>query len=141
MELMMKHVMVFTFLLLASQAQAGELKLEIHGKNISGQDIRLAVYATAEQFPSEELFFKSAVVKASSDSVIVTLSDIPDGKYAVAAYADANGNGRRDSNFVGIPTEDYGFSNDARGIFGPPDFKQALIDVSGQSKKQSIHLH
>ena len=30
-----------------------------------------------------------------------------------------------DTNFLGIPTENYGFSNNARGLFGPPNWEDA----------------
>ena len=30
-----------------------------------------------------------------------------------------------DSNFLGIPTEDYGYSNNASSWFGPPSWEKA----------------
>ena len=48
-------------------------------------------------------------------------------RYAVAAFQDENGDGILNSNVVGMPTENYGFSNDARGLFGPPDFDDAAF--------------
>jgi uncharacterized protein (DUF2141 family) len=126
---------------MAFQTQAGDLKLEVHGKGIAGKDIRVAVYSAPEQFPSADRFFKGAVVKALSDSQIITVPDFPDGIYAVASYADSNGNARLDTNFFGRPTEPYGFSNNARGTFGPPRFTEAAFEVNGQSAMQSIQLH
>jgi len=51
--------------------------------------------------------------------------DLPEGEYAIAVYHDANGNGKMDSNLMGIPTEDYAFSNNAVGKMGPPSYDQA----------------
>ena len=121
-------------------AQAGELKLEFHGKGLSGQAIRVAVYNSREQFGTEDKVYKSAVVVAESDIVTVTIADVATGKYAVAAYADANGNGMQDRNFLGKPTELYGFSNDARGMLGPPDYAEALFEVGAGVTMQSVHL-
>ena len=39
-----------------------------------------------------------------------------------------------DRNFFGVPKEQYGFSNDAKGSFVPPSFKDASFTVSGDMK-------
>jgi uncharacterized protein (DUF2141 family) len=66
---------------------------------------------------------------------------LPSSKYAVAAYVDNNRNGRQDKNFLGIPKEIYGFSNDVRGMFGPPDFAAAAFEIGENAATKSIHLH
>ena len=53
------------------------------------------------------------------------------GEYAVSCYHDRNGNGKLDKNTIGIPVEPYGFSNDARGSFGPPKYKKARFNHDG----------
>ena len=56
--------------------------------------------------------------------------NLPAGNYAVGAVHDENGNHKLDSNFLHIPKEAYGISNDARGgIGGPPTFEQAKVTV------------
>lgn len=137
----MRYAMLLTALLLPCGIQAGELKLEFHGKGIGGQPIRVGIYNSREQFGSEDKFFKSAIVTATGDSATVIIPDIPPGKYAVAAYADSNRNGKQDKNFFGKPTELYGFSNDARAMFGPPEYSEALFEVGPGMATQSIHLH
>jgi uncharacterized protein (DUF2141 family) len=57
-----------------------------------------------------------------------TLRNVKPGSYAVAVFHDLNGNGRLDRNFIGLPNEPYGFSNDV-GRRGPPNFDGALIAV------------
>ena len=52
---------------------------------------------------------------------------------------DANENEKLDTNFLGIPKEQFGFSNDAKGSFGPPSFESASFEVT-QSKKIVINL-
>lgn len=61
------------------------------------------------------------------------------GKYAVAVYHDENGNRKLDRNFTGIPREEYGFSNDARGVMSAPDFKDQLFEHKGDTVIR-IHL-
>lgn len=121
---------------------AGELKLELEGKGMKGNLIRIAVYsATApEQFPSDEKFYRGLVKRATEDRLTVLITDLPPGNYAVAAYVDSRRNGRLDKNFLGIPKEIYGFSNDARGMFGPPDFATAEIEIGENAVTKFIHL-
>jgi uncharacterized protein (DUF2141 family) len=139
----MKYAMCFAVLFLAFAVQAGELKLELEGKGMAGNQIRVAVYSAnaLEQFPSNDKFFRGVVSEATSDQLTLFIPDLPPGKYAVAAYVDNNKNGRQDKNFLGMPKEIYGFSNDARGMFGPPDFAAAAFEIGENAVIKSIHLH
>jgi uncharacterized protein (DUF2141 family) len=51
------------------------------------------------------------------------------GSYAVVAFHDRNSNGDLDVAVI-IPREPYGFSNDARSMFGPPKFRKASFDIT-----------
>lgn len=139
----MQRLMLAAALLLAAGVQAGELKLELDGKGMAGNQIRVAVYSAnaPEQFPSDEKFYRGVVSEATSDRLSVAVPDLPPGKYAVAAYVDNNKNARQDKNFLGVPKEIYGFSNNARGKFGPPDFSAAEFEVGENVVTKSIHLH
>jgi uncharacterized protein (DUF2141 family) len=110
---------------------------------MAGNQIRAAVYSAKapEQFPSDDKFYRGIVNEATSDRLTVLVPDLPSGKYAVAAYVDNNRNGKQDKNVLGVPKEIYGFSNDARGMFGPPDFSEAAFDIGENAVTKSIHLH
>jgi uncharacterized protein (DUF2141 family) len=140
---MMKRLMMMAVLLMAAGAQAGELRLELHGDGMKGNQIRIAVYSAnaQQQFPSDVEFYRRVVSEATADHLTVTIPDLPPGKYAVAAYVDNNKNGRQDKNFLGVPQEKYGFSNDARGTFGPPSFAEAEFEIGAATISKSIHLH
>ena len=139
----MKYLMFISTLLWVFAAQAGELKLELEGKGMAGNSIRVAVYSAnaPEQFPSDDKFYRGIVSEAAGDRLTVLIPDLPSGKYAVGVYVDNNRNGRQDKNFFGVPKEKYGFSNDVRGIFGPPDFAAAAFDIGENAATKSIHLH
>lgn len=137
------RLMMAAALVVISGAHAGELKLELQGEGLAGNQIRVAVYSAKapEQFPSDERFYRGIVYEATNDLLTVRIPDLPPGKYAVAAYADNNRNGKQDKNFLGVPKEIYGFSNDARGKFGPPDFAAAEFEIGDSVVTKSIHLH
>ncbi|MDO8988698.1 MAG: DUF2141 domain-containing protein [Sideroxyarcus sp.] len=139
----MRYPLFIAALLLPFAAQAGELKLELEGKGMAGNQIRVAVYSAKapEQFPSDDKFFRGIVNEATGDRLTVLIPDLPSGKYAVAVYVDHNKNGKQDKNLLGVPKEIYGFSNNARGMFGPPDFAEAAFDIGENAATKSIQLH
>ena len=66
---------------------------------------------------------------------------LPAGVYAISAYFDLNSDGKLNRNSVGAPKEPYGFSNNARGEFGPAKFKDAAFRIEkGKTVKMKIFL-
>ena len=74
------------------------------------------------------LMLKLAAAAQQGGRLIVPLTGLPAGRLALNVTHDLNGNGRLDMNAMGIPTEPYGFSNNASGNFGPPQFQQAVFE-------------
>lgn len=97
------------------------------------------VYNSKESYDGNEDAIFSARVKVSATTMRFTLHDVPPGQVAIKLFHDANGNGELDSNALGIPTEGYGFSNNA-GRFGPPAFKDAAIAIDESHSKISVRL-
>lgn len=93
----------------------------------------------------KERFLKDCVYSGSapaqSDTTVVTIKNVPKGTWAVLAYQDENQNDKLDRNFIGIPSENYGFSRDARGRFGPPDYEEAAIEVGDDVTVAKVKLH
>lgn len=104
--------------------------------------VACALFESAEGFPAE--FLSSAtnvmVIKVRKTQARCTFEDIPPGTYAIGAIHDENMNGRLDTNRLGMPTEGYGFSNDARGLFGPPSFSAASFAYDGRVLDLTIRL-
>src|SRR5688572_10781370 len=78
------------------------------------------------QISLELLDANNQSVKSARDSIknrkcTIILDNLKDGKYAIRYIHDENANGKLDTNWMGIPVEGYGFSNDAYGTFGPKD--------------------
>lgn len=59
-----------------------------------------------------------------------TFTEIPSEDYAIAIFHDSNTNGRLDQNFLGIPKEGYGFSENATALMSTPAFKKAKFTLS-----------
>ena len=139
---MMKHIvwivlscMTFTEIsLYAQQTEAivqttGNLTVIVSNlKNNSGK-IRIALSDSKENYETKGAEPFRRIVSAITDhSVKVVFEDLPFGEYAVKLIHDENGNGELDMNFLGLIKEDYAFSNNARGMFGPPKYEKAKFE-------------
>jgi uncharacterized protein (DUF2141 family) len=109
----------------ATNAQEETYNLTVH---ISGLDsnkgtLLVGVYNTKESFLKKP--FKGDIVKIIAKKAMVIFKNIPKGEYAVSFIHDENNNKKMDTNFIGIPKEDFGCSNNARGFMGPPKYEDA----------------
>ncbi len=118
--------------------QAGELKLVINNSGLSGKNLFVAVHAVAADFPSKDDSAIKRVVIATGDKTELSLPNITAGEYAVAVFADVNGNGKLDNNFIGMPKEPVAVSRDAKSHFGPPKFADAVFQVGEGVTTQTI---
>lgn len=75
------------------------------------------------------------------DSESIGFLQLPSGRYAVIVFHDENDNGLLDTDFLGIPTEGYGFSNNAMGVFGPPSFAAVAVTLAGANVSIVISLN
>lgn len=116
----------------------GTLVVEIKGLKVAKGTIQLGIYNKADGFATDKNIYLGKIVKVNSTTVSIKLPNLPYGNYAIAAYHDANENGKLDKNFFGVPTELYGFSNDARGMVSAPDFKDAKFSLSSTNNKTSF---
>ena len=122
---------MFSSILVSVSAIAGTLKVEVHNIEKSGE-IHLAIYDDADVFENDN-GDKGGAARGIIDGVIEQVEtgsaiwqfDIPDGTYAIGIFIDTNDNNKMDKNFLGIPKEQYGFSNNAKARFDPPSFEDA----------------
>ena len=104
-------------------SKAGELHIAIYDSKEAFEEDR------GEQGGPAPGIVDGLIVAATPGKVSVDFN-LPAGTYAIGVFHDVNGNNSLDTNFLGIPKEQYGFGNDATGSFGPPSFDEAAIKVS-----------
>lgn len=111
-------------------------------KNSTGT-VACALFESPEGFPTEYLRMATnvMVIKIRKDQARCDFEDIPPGTYAMAVIHDENMNGKLDANWLGIPTEGYGFSNDAKGLVGAPSFSAASFPYDGQNLDLTMDLY
>lgn len=81
-----------------------------------------------------------ARIEARKGTTTLSLEAPAPGTYGVKLFHDTNGNGKLDTNLVGLPVEPVGFSNDAPLRFGPPDFDDAAFEVGATGAELTISL-
>lgn len=96
----------------------------------------------------KELGFPRIANAAFSQSKLINngsaqfkIEDVKGGTYAIASFHDENGNGKLDQNFLGIPIEGVGVSNNKLSSFGPPKFQDAKFKVNpGKNLELTIRI-
>ena len=100
-------------------------------KNTKGK-VMLALFDSEEAFLED--FTTGKEVKIEGEEVVAVFENLSSGTYAMSVFHDENENKELDSNKMGIPKEPYGFSNNARGLFGPAKFEDAKFELSKNLK-------
>lgn len=126
-------------LLAAGPAWAADLDLTVTDLRDSSGRVMIAVFNAAATFLKDDQQVAAAILPANGATVRIVF-DLPAGRYAVSVFHDANRNGKLDTNLVGMPTEGYGFSRNARGMMGPPPFDAAAFDLAAGGTRQSLKL-
>lgn len=128
--------------LVAGTAQAADLELAIVNLRDGDGRVMVALFDRAEAFGKmlEGQRIAAALLPIDGGSARVVIGGLKPGRYAASVVHDANGNGKLDSNLLGMPVEGYGFSRDARGTMGPPGFEAAAFDLPGSGAKQTITM-
>ncbi|MBS1555461.1 MAG: DUF2141 domain-containing protein [Bacteroidetes bacterium] len=124
----MKILSLFFLLALVETTQAQRLVVRVENiKDDKGQ-IGVALYNTEVDFMKKQ--FAGKFAPAKKEGVEVVFENLPAGEYAISIMHDSNANGKIDTNFMGIPKEGYGFSNNVMGSFGPPSFEKAKFKLT-----------
>ncbi|MBL8817919.1 MAG: DUF2141 domain-containing protein [Planctomyces sp.] len=117
----------------AEPVERQETMFSVTGLKEKSSSVYVAVFESETGFPKSELSSSTTIVSATDDQVQFALELPLNQSVAIAVFQDIDGNGKLSKNAIGIPTEPYGFSNNARGVIGPPSFSQAVITISDAS--------
>jgi uncharacterized protein (DUF2141 family) len=117
---------VLTFPQAKEQVKAnGKLTVIITGFNSETGNCRFAIDNSKNVYERDDTVWIGKVLPIINKKVIVVIDSLEYGEYAVRVFHDENKNEIVDTNILGIPTEDYGYSNNASSWFGPPSWDKA----------------
>ncbi len=107
---------------------AADLTINLTGVRASTGLVKVALLDSQAAWDGQAAPVNATGAPPEGDSATFHFADLKAGTYAVAITHDENGNGKLDSNIVGMPTEGYGFSNNPQ-VMRKPTFEEARFEV------------
>lgn len=126
-----------------SQSSCPGIHVKILSIRNSTGAVACALFESAAGFPTEFLHSATNImmIKIKDAQARCDFEDIPPGTYALGVIHDENMNGKLDTNWLGAPTEGYGFSNDAKAFLSAPSFSAASFLYDGRNVDMTISLN
>lgn len=122
-------------------AGSGRITVRVSGLRNSDGSLSVGLFNAKKGFPGKfDKALKTVTVPAAGAEPVAHFDQVPWGTYAVAVRHDENGNGKLDANFLGMPKEGVGTSNNPRTSFGPPSFEDASFVLEQAELEMTIRL-
>lgn len=120
----------------SGSAGTGAVNLDLQS-SASGGQVVVALFANEADWKKNQNPVRTLKLLPGQGMEIAGLAP---GRYGIMAFHDKNSDGRLNTLPIGLPTEPYGFSNNARGRFGAPNWQAASFEVRSAVVRQSIRL-
>jgi uncharacterized protein (DUF2141 family) len=120
-------------------AHAASLDLTVTDLRTQQGSLRIAIADSEAGWSDTEKAVAGTVRKAQGTEQKFHFPDLPPGSYAVMVMHDENDNGELDSNFMGMPIEGYGFSNNP-GVMRKPTFEEARFELGADGGAITVRL-
>ena len=135
----MSKVCFLILIFLSNAVFAADLEVTVKGFRVNQGLLRLAIFSDPKEFP-RGTDFRNLNVRVKSVEAVAIFRDMPSGVFAIAIHHDENLNKEMDTNFIGLPKEGYGFSNNAKIFLGPPNFEAASFKIGSKHKKIRMNI-
>jgi uncharacterized protein (DUF2141 family) len=116
------------------------LAIHLTGLRSNQGRVAVALFHSAAAFPDQKQALRGSVARIEGTKAYVRFEGLQPGTYAVAVLHDENANDKMDFNFVGMPLEGFGFSNDASVWLGPPSYDAAAFRLVGARSQIRIKV-
>lgn len=139
--LLLTAVINLTALQQAKAVSNSSLTVTINGLKSQRGQVCLSLFSGGRGFPSSsDRAVAARCVKLENVPLTVKFDNLKAGNYAIAAFHDANGDGTLNRNPLGIPTEEFGFSQNPKILTGAPKFADSAFLVAGPQTNIQIKL-
>ena len=119
----------------------GILIVNINGFPSSEGFAMVALHDSEESYKGEAAAaIAKTQIKVIDQKAQAIFGNMAYGGYGVSIFHDENANGKMDKNAMGIPKEAYGFSNNAKGLFGKPDYAKVVFQLNSAETQIAINL-
>lgn len=123
-----------------SQSNGNKLVVSIKGLESNEGFVRIALCNSRESWEGSKDIYKGSMSAIKNNTSTCEFTEIPFGEYALRVYHDENSNNKLDTNFMGIPKEDYGFSNNATVTFSMPDYDRVKFNFNKNAQVITINV-
>ena len=111
-------------------AQSGSVQLEINNIDADkGGNLIISLYDDEESYPKAGESIQVQIMEVTASSMRHTFKGLVDGNYAVVAFQDYDKSKSLRKNFIGMPKEPIGFSQNNKISFGAPSFEESRFQV------------
>lgn len=114
----------------ASLSWANSVTVQVDNLQSAAGQVGCAIFSDAEGFPTEGTPLSQQWHNANTAGVTCQFTDVGIGTFAVSVSHDENSNGEVDTNWLGIPKEAWGVTNNVRPSFRAPTFAEAAFEVT-----------
>lgn len=122
-------------------AGQGTLHIQVDGLRSDQGKVRISLFSSADGFPGQTAKAIQLVeAEIRSKTAVAEITGVAFGSYALALIHDENNNGRMDGNFIGMPTEGVGTSNNPKPLFGPPSYQDAEFQHQSSMTELTITM-
>jgi uncharacterized protein (DUF2141 family) len=119
---------------------AAELAIHLHGIRAQTGLVKVALVDSQEAWDGKAAPVQGEGVPPQGEDASFTFKDLKPGSYAVMITHDENGNGKLDTNVMGMPLEGYGFSNNPQ-VMRKPTWDEARFDIGKDDVAIDVALH
>jgi uncharacterized protein (DUF2141 family) len=114
-----------------------KVTITVEGLRNDKGTVMIGIFNKADGFPENyKSVYIQQVIPTTTMKKTSAVFELPaDSNYAVAVIHDENNNGKLDTNFLGMPIEGYGFSNNKSAIFGAPSFKDCSFSLKNKTSE------
>lgn len=116
-----------------------QLTIKISNIEKTKGEIKVGIFNTDRNFLKEGAAIRNYSVKVDKNTAVLTITDLPKGEYAVSMYHDENSDNECNRNFIGIPKEPYGFSNNIKPKMSAPKYNDCKFTFE-ENKTLNIKL-
>ena len=113
----------------SSRVHAAEVVVNVSGITAPLGQIGCSLFESPANFPMNNIEARQVWVKAATKGVSCEFQQVSAGRYAVSVGHDVNGNKSVDTNFIGVPTEQWGVSGNIRPTMRAPRFEEAVFTI------------
>jgi uncharacterized protein (DUF2141 family) len=122
-------------------ARAADVHIDITGVQAGVGQVVVSAWDSEENYLSTPFAKKTVLVtEVKGGKFRVTFSEPLPSECAINVYYDKNTNAELDTNWIGIPSEPVGITNNVKGNFGPPEYEKGKVKITGKEQIFVIHV-